>query len=192
MKSLFSIVVMSLLALTVPVFAQTNTPTTLEQVKNTATAVVSTNLNQVLIEMLSGVKDASGEIYGASKQAIHKSVDFIAEQAPDVIKQFLMWRLFRALTWASIFTFIAGVCLFFSYKLKKYQSKASTESYGDPSEHQVTTLFKWILAVVACLFITFGVGANAFEIVKIKVAPKVYIIEYVIDTIQGHQNTNHR
>ena len=194
MKSILTLVVMLFLASVIPTCAvQTNQPATptgltVEQVGDTAKTVLVTNINQVLIEMLSGVKDASKEMYGASKEAVHKSVDFIAEQAPDVIKQFLMWRFFRAVTWACIFTFVAGVCLFFVNKLKKYQAVADKGSrYNDnPSEHQVTTFFKWALGVVACLFIIFGVGTNAFEMVKIKVAPKVYIIEYVVDTIQDH------
>lgn len=190
---LFIYSVLLSLALITPALSQTNappatnTPTILEQAKATVQAAVSTNLNQVLIEMLSGVKNASSEIYGASKVAIHKSVDFVSEQAPEVIKQFLTWRFCIAAIWASIFTTVAGFFLFFAYKLRRYQEKASTQcdEHSNPTEHQVTVFFKWAFIVVAFGFILFGVGYNSFEMIKIRVAPKVYIIEYIINTVQN-------
>jgi hypothetical protein len=63
--------------------AESNQPgPTLETVKIAA----QTNLNQVMIEILSGVKTAGSEIYDASKSALKKSVDFVSEQAPGCSK----------------------------------------------------------------------------------------------------------
>lgn len=163
----------------------TNTPTLLEQAKTT---LIGTNaqqtLNSVMIEILSGTKDAAKEIYGASKEAIHKSIDFVGEQAPDVIRQFLTWRFTYAAIWATIWVFVSGIIFFFAYKLRRYQDKASTHASGDnPSEHNVVVFFKWVFILIACAPLLFGVGTNAFEMAKIKVAPKVYIIEYVVSLI---------
>lgn len=150
-----------------------------------ATTTGYTNVNQGMIDMLSGVKDAGHEIYGASKEIIHKSVDFVQEQAPDVVKQFLTWQFFHALIWACIWLAIAGVLYFLAYKLKQYQPKASTkESQDAPSDHAFVVFFKWITIMAASFLIIIGVGTESFEMVKIKVAPKVYIIEYVVNLVQ--------
>lgn len=191
-KKLLSVFTVAASLVCLNAFSQTNATVAekplLEQAKETVKSVASTNLNQVLIEILSGVKSAGGEVYTASKDAIHKSVDFVVEQAPDVVKQFLMWKFFHALTWMLIWISVASIVLFFAYKLRKYQDKASKDTgynSGDPSEHNVVVIFKWILGCLACIFLLFGVSSNALQMVKIKVAPKVYIIEFVVDTIRG-------
>lgn len=190
MKTIFSTVLLVSL-LSVSLFAQTNTaPTLAESAKAAVVSVVSTNvqptLNSVMVEILSGAKDAGKEIYGASKTAIISSYDFIKEQTPDVIQQFLLWRFTHATIWAGIFVAISCSLFFFAYKLKQYQPKASTHNYaGDPSERQVTTCFKWIFIGAAFVLLIIGVGSNSFEMLKIKVAPKVYVIEYVVDLVNG-------
>jgi hypothetical protein len=190
MKRLFLSATLTL-AIAFTAFSQTNpAPATLsiENAKAIAGAAgMPTNINQVMIEILSGTKDAAKEIYGASKEAIHKSIDFVGTQAPDVIQQFLTWRFFKALTWAGFFFFVAGICFFFSYKSMKFQQRSRENS----DDHAVGCVFKWIFIIVALAFITFGGGTNTLEMVKIKVAPKVYLIEYVVDLIHGN-NTNQR
>jgi len=193
MKSLLSLLILtvSLFTLTVPAFAQTNTPSSLDTVKS----AVATNMNQVLIEMLSGTKDAAKEIYGASKEAIHKSVDFVSEQAPDIIKQFLMWKFCEAalyaLAWLVFGAFLVYVA---KYLHKIYQDIKDNDWSYDPLPG--FTWFGRMAAIIGCVAILiFGVGGEVKEMVKIKVAPKVYIIEYVVDTVKSYehsQNNNHR
>ena len=168
------------------------TPTLAEQAKTAVAGAVSNvasnatpTINSVMIEILSGTKDAAKEIYGASKEAIHKSIDFVGEQAPDVIKQFLTWRFTYAAIWSCIWLAVASVIFFFSYKLMKFQQKCAADGRKNSDDHAVSCVFKWIFILVACGFIIGGVGTNAFEMAKIKVAPKVYIIEYVVGLIQG-------
>ncbi len=45
-------------------------------------------INAVLIDILKGAKDASSEIYGASKTGIVKAVEFAQEQSPMVVQEF--------------------------------------------------------------------------------------------------------
>lgn len=52
---------------------------------NVAGGTVKTTINDAVIDILRGVKGASGEIYQASKTAITKAVDFTMEQAPLVV-----------------------------------------------------------------------------------------------------------
>lgn len=179
MKALLYSILISL-ALVVPSFAAEQT------FIDTAQATVSTNLNQVLIEMLSGVKDAGKEIYGASKDAIHKSVDFVSEQAPDVVKQFLVWKCFEALLNSIGFFFGGLIVLYVSYKCF---TKFVDNMYGDDKMFAYAAGFVTLL--IATLLLVGGVGHSVKTMVKIKVAPKVYLIEYVVDTVQRH-NAQHQ
>ena len=182
MKTLSLLLVMLFLVITTtPIYAATN-PTVLEQVSATAKQTVATNINQIMLQILTGVKDASGEIYGVSKVAVAQSYDYIKKETPEVIKEFLRWRLVEA----SIYTFgwIAGACLlfFFSAKMAK-----CIPNIDDDENKEVVTFFKWVMIVVASFMIVFTICINGMSIGKIVVAPRVYIIEYVVNTIQAHK-----
>lgn len=180
---------------------QTNHPSQDHSFLENTKQTLDTNLNQVLVEMLSGVKSAGGEIYAASKEAIHKSVDFVSEQAPDVVRQFLMWQFAQAVIWASIWVLVGGLFFYFANKLRKMQSTLSKERkktkeylYGEVehmSDYDCAALCKYILSVLGFVIILIGVGTESFEMVKIKVAPKVYLIEYIVDTIKSN-TPNHQ
>jgi hypothetical protein len=123
-KTLIVATFISLFASAIPVFAtETNTPATnnpslLEQAKTTAHTIVATNLNEVVISMLQGVKTASGEIYDASKTAIIKSVDFASEQAPLVVKEFLHWKMAQAVIYAIIWIIPSLAFFWFARKAR--------------------------------------------------------------------------
>lgn len=191
MKNLFIASLISLF-LTSTAIAVTNSPPktlSLENAKNIAASVgAPTNINQVLIEILSGTKDAAKEIYGASKEAIHKSINFVGEQAPEVITQFLTWKFCEAFLQASAWGIFGGFLFFVSHYLRKKYAplKAEYGSYSDPPVPE----FCWVGSVLALFgviaVIIFGIGPSVQDMVKIKMAPKVYIIEYVVDTVKGH------
>jgi hypothetical protein len=142
--------------------------------------VAKTNLNSVMIDILSGVRDAGKEIYGASKDAIRSSVNFAQEQAPLVVKEFLRWHMARAVLYAIGFFIPSYFILYFARKLYKYaKEQDSGDAYGVSA----------ILSAIGLAFFIFGVGSQLMTVTKIAIAPKVYIIEYVVDTIQGDHRT---
>lgn len=179
-------------ALAAPAFAQTKTnqPTVLEQVKATTQQTVATNLNEVIIDILRGVHTAGGEIYQASKTAITKSVDFTMEQAPLVVKEFLTWKAVQASIWIAVWGTVA-LCLFYAGRCfkKAQQSDKLPDSDYYHFDKSNAGLLKWLCrgAATATLIITLGI--NGMIIAKIAVAPRVYLIEYVVDAIQGHNQS---
>ena len=192
MKKLFITSLVSMLAFTaLPTFAAETNKTVLEQVaQDVKVASGYTNLNEVIVDMLKGVKVASGEVYSASKTAITKSVDFTIEQTPLVVKEFLTWRMVSSCVWGVVWILVAGIFFLISYKLTLYMPKADTRSsYGDPSEHNVVGFFKWITLVIGMVLIIISIATNGKTIAKIKVAPRVYLIEYVVDQINSTQNS---
>jgi len=162
-----------------PVLAQTN-QTVLEQATATARASVSTNLNEVIVDILRGVKTAGGEVYSASKTAITKSVDFTMEQAPLVVKEFLMWRFTKAIIWFVVFSIVGGLLFYAARQIKLYAG--TVPSYVASDAHGM----KWVVRSIACAILLINFGVNAMEIAKISVAPRVYLIEYVVSVLNSN------
>lgn len=187
MKYLFSLLV--LFALVTPTFAQTNTNTAVSTgVLEAAKQTVATNLNEVIIDMLRGVKVASGEVYQASKTAIVKSVDFTMEQAPQVVKEFLVIRAVSSVRWLIVWALVA-TGLFYVAKCARKHSLASK---NDSEEQAFAWGANWILSIIACIILIMSLSLNGMNIAKITLAPRVYLIEYVVDTFKSNQAWQHR
>jgi len=151
---------------------------------NNTNNIPQETINTVLIDILKGAKDASGEIYGASKAGIIKAVDFAQEQAPLVVQEFLAWRFSQAIIYLVVGV-IALIAL--AYLVGKCFSKDwSKETAGG-------SVFMGILfGGIFCAFLMFGcIIPNVETIVKVKVAPRVYVIEWVADQV-SNKNNNHR
>lgn len=107
----------------------------------------------------------------AARSAGSDAATFIGQQAPEVIQQMLMWEFIK---WCclSICIFAAiGGCLLAIKKLKELEN----DEYGIYPPPAVA-----ILAAVALA--PFAIG-SALEAVKIKVAPKVVIMEKVKELV---------
>ena len=135
-------------------------------------------LNNILIDILKGAKEASGEIYGASKTGIVKAVDFATEQAPIVVQEFLAWKSAEA-----IFNIvIVSIALFFMYKFLQWCFKAAN-SNEDPDN--MLGLMGIVIALgLSAALITKGLVGNAEQLIKIKVAPRVYVIEWISNQVK--------
>jgi hypothetical protein len=147
-----------------------------------------TNLNEVVIGILQGVKSAGGEIYSASKTAIVQSVDFAKEQAPLVVKEFLHWKLAEAIIWLAIWSVPAFTLFWFA---RKCRIRAESDDVPAHDRHTTDktdfTAGKWILRTIGLIILTISLGMNAMTITKIAIAPRVFLIDYVVSTIQDMQ-----
>lgn len=201
MKIKYIVVLLITVLLNLSAFAQTNTaPATNSPPQSIVQAVraqVATNINEVVIQMLSGTKDAASEIYGASKTALKNSVDFVMEQAPDVVKQFLVWKFFEALVhwliWLVVFFILLGVSFkFHSYmKAQKKQRLVNFPSSTNTCDGEDGgCAFKWIFRSVAILVLLVATFNYGFTVVEIKVAPKYYLLEYVVDQVKETRGVN--
>jgi len=198
-KILFvSLLTLSILSFTAPAFAvpaKTNsTPTVVEQVKADVKAVGGpTNLNEVVIGILQGAKTAGGEIYNASKAAIIQSVDFAKEQTPLVVTEFLRWKMAEAILHLLLWS-IPACALFWAARKCRIRAKSDEV----PARDRYTTdkndlgAIKWVCRAVGLLVLTIALSVNGMTITKIAIAPRVYLIGYVVDTIQDMQQNNAR
>lgn len=118
-------------------------------------------LNEALIGLIKSVKSTK---------------DFVLEQSPEVIQQLILWKI----TQASIHVFIGSVLLtilaVLTFKLFNVKHDGCRWDDNDP---------RWISIAPALSFI--GIGfyfvTQLLFLLKIHIAPKLYIIEYITNLV---------
>lgn len=137
-------------------------------------------INSVLVDILKGAKDASSEIYGASKTGIVKAVDFAQEQAPLVVQEFLQWKFAQATIWTVVSVIGLVVLGYFTKKCFDWIE----DSGGASVMGVIFGGFFFALLVFAALI------PNVEQMVKVKIAPRVYLIEWVSDQVNPPEHHN--
>ncbi len=133
-------------------------------------------INTIFIDILRGSKEAGSEIYGASKAAIIKAVDFAQEQAPIVVQEFLSWKYAQSILW--ILLSVIGLIIL-GFLIKKCISKEWM------TETSWISLVGAIFGTVFFLMLLFiQTVPNVEQLIKIKVAPRVYMIEWASDQLK--------
>lgn len=192
MKTLrsFLAVVLALLALfTTSAFAQTNAvgttnQTVLADVAATAKQAVSTNINQVMIEILSGVKNASGEAYRFTKGELGQGYDFLKKEAPQVLEEFLKWQVAKGVIYILLGFTVCIVLYIVSIGIDKY----AKSTYVD----DLMLSLKWFVRLVGIAVLLIVLTNQGLTITKIVIAPRVYIIQYVMDVASGKDVSQYR
>jgi hypothetical protein len=134
-------------------------------------------INAVLIDILKGAKDASSEIYGASKTGIVKAVEFAQEQSPMVVQEFLLWKFAQSVIWVIVGVIAIGVL---GFLIKKCVSKLKNSKSDEDEIYVLPIIICVIISVVICFV---NIVPNVEQIVKVKVAPRVFMIEWVSDQV---------
>jgi hypothetical protein len=99
--------------------------------------------------------------------AAEKTGDFVLDNAPGLIKQFIIWRYARNI---GVLLFSA-LCLYGMYLFLPFIYNESEGTFG--------AIIFAIIALVASVF--FAIDA-IFELMKLIIAPKIYIIDYYIQS----------
>lgn len=131
-------------------------------------------VNTILIDVLKGVKETGSELYAAGKTGVAQAVDFALQQTPLVVQEFLSWKMGDAI-FNCIFYSIAVIILLsiFIWAMKKVKVLRFHDD--------ITIVYSFILVFCIGLAVasTITIKSNVETIIKIKLAPRVYIIEYV-------------
>lgn len=130
-------------------------------------------INTILIDVLKGVKETGSELYAAGKAGVAQAVDFALQQAPLVVQEFLSWKMSEAiinLIFFGVGTVILLFCLIFL--LKKAKKNIENDAI-------VPIFFGTLFTVITLIALLNNIKKDIQTIVKIKLAPRVYIIEYV-------------
>jgi phosphotransferase system glucose/maltose/N-acetylglucosamine-specific IIC component len=132
-------------------------------------------VNSVLIDILKGAKDAGSEIYGASKTGIVKAVEFAQEQSPMVVQEFLMWKFAQSVIWVIVGVIALGVLSYLFKKCVDWFPESEGVSIIPGS------FFVLMIVLVCCMIVV----PNIEQMVKVKVAPRVFMIEWVSSQVTG-------
>jgi hypothetical protein len=130
-------------------------------------------INTILIDVLKGVKETGSELYAAGKAGVAQAVDFALQQAPLVVQEFLSWKMSEAII-NLIFLGTGALILFcfFIFLIKKAKKHIGNDAIVPISMGMTITLAFMIALLI-------NIKNNIQTIAKIKLAPRVYIIEYV-------------
>lgn len=160
-------------------------------------ALVATNANQLLIEILTGMKNEGGKVYIGTKEAVGQAYESVKRETPEVIRGFMLWRIIHHTLWMGVFASLACIAFYWSRGFKKLAADCpppvKIDSYHnrwDDHGKQTFTILRYVLVAVTVLFLLLGCTTNLYSMLKIHTAPKVYIIEYVVDTIQSVTQPN--
>ena len=131
-------------------------------------------INTILLDVLKGAKEVGSEIYSAGKAGLIQAVDFAMQQAPLVVQEFLSWKMSEAIINLIFFgaAFVIAFC-FFVFLIKKANEYIHSEAIVAIGLGMVGTL-----VIMISLLFNF-IKPDIQTIIKIKLAPRVYIIEYV-------------
>lgn len=103
-----------------------------------------------------------------------KTGDFVVEQAPEVIRQLLAWNMAQHLVWLSIqIIFITA----FAWMIKNIWNGIGIKEENN-EEVDGGWIFIIMFMVIANIIATLFAIYNLLQVIKIWIAPKIWLIEY--------------
>lgn len=97
--------------------------------------------------------------------------DFAVEQAPMVVQEYLHWQFAAAIFGAVFFGLLAVVVWAMAPRVDEAMDADGEAAFG--------------LRCVAALAFVLAVGLNGYDAVKVKVAPRIVLIEYARAVLAG-------
>lgn len=134
-------------------------------------------LEQVFIDAISKSTAVSGEIYDGIKTVGSKAIDLAQKEIPDIVEQLLMWKMTEAIVGLVMYFVIFGILLYLLIRWWKTPEKPSDEM-------QFLRAMGTGLFALALCFSAISPFNDIMTIVKISVAPKIYLIEYANDLVR--------
>ena len=115
-------------------------------------------------------------------KAIEKTggyVDLAIAQVPDIINQLLLWSMVEAIVYASIGLITVVICSLIQRSLLK--ACYSSKNPYDGEKYAGGFALCFIPDIIGVMMFI----ANLLIILKIYVAPKIWLIEYATDLVKG-------
>lgn len=146
---------------------------------NTNILSETNSLNNELIRILQSAQSVGSDIYTIGVDGLGKVTAFAQEQIPLVATEFLKWKFLEDMLWIVIGLTIMFLFWTFSFRLFK-----SAKRTGDSD----TDFGAWIVLVMGTILpMIFCILPHTFDALKIKSAPKLYLIEKASSIIQRHR-----
>lgn len=124
------------------------------------------------------------ELIAQAVYFIKKSSDFVSEQAPLIVQEFLDYRLFEAICYAVLsFVIMSGLFIGTIYLWKKSNKIARDKKLkcwfdDNPSPTNISALIILIVSAIFIPMVFFEVFLPyIMDIIKITIAPRIYLLE---------------
>ncbi len=127
-------------------------------------------------EMANSLKIVNGSVQ-SFVEGLKEVKNFTMAQAPDVAKEYLEWKFYQNLLQASLgigfFILCLSIMLFISYRVSYHRMDS-------------TALVFWVFMFIP-LLIMIPTMDCIMQCVQIKVAPKIYLIQHLVELVKtGH------
>lgn len=148
-------------------------------------SMIQSNFNNTIIEMFSGINDSAKQVNWVSTKVIIKSIDYINEEKPNLVYHFLNFKFYQSLIdslqWLGVSISLIFICRFLQKKIK-------TQEITEDGLVVLSTVISYVAILGSFSCMIFGGGEDIQNMMKIKQAPDMYLVEYI--THVASQNTN--
>jgi len=117
------------------------------------------------------------EILKKGLETAEKTGNFIVEQAPDLIRQLLIWKTVEY----SVYVILGISLIIYFYRWTKKVSKEMKENEDDFEDYFMDSFANILIAIGQLSLLIIGmilIAENLQDLIQIVFAPKVYLIEY--------------
>lgn len=131
---------------------------------------------------VSATSKALEEVVSSSVALLKSGKDFVADQFPKVVTEFMHWRLAQCAFWIGIALVLILIAQIAGYKFqKKHEEVVKSKAYNDGGWRFGAVVCRYVLTSI---FILALIGPNVYEAVYITVAPRIYLIENMVHLIK--------
>lgn len=106
--------------------------------------------------------------------------DFSKQEIPEVIKEFLTYNFYSRLFWGIFWTLVTLAISYGFYRV----SKGFLKSARDDEEKTMAVVVPLIMCILFCICPVYKTFSNMDDALKIKLAPRVFLLEQVKDMIK--------
>lgn len=117
------------------------------------------------------------EILRKGLETAEKTGNFIVEQAPDLIRQLLIWKTVEY----SVYVIIGISLIVYFYRWTKKVSKEMKENEDDFEDYFMDSFANILIVIGQLSLLIIGmilIAENLQDLIQIVFAPKIYLIEY--------------
>jgi hypothetical protein len=140
--------------------------------------------NQTLLEkagVSTNLQDQVAVLIQKSILLAEKTGEFVVAETSDVVKQFLLWKF-----WEHTISAILAILFFIPVLLASVY--ALVKGFDSQSDLEGIGIFLSFIGFLIAGIIGVAAVCEGFKAVKVSVAPKVYLLEWVADKYKGNNN----
>lgn len=116
------------------------------------------------------------DIIQSTKEGVKTGLGFLQQQLPDIIQQLLMWELYSSIFWGVFQLCIAFGLFYVAYKV----SKREMTGYWDYWDKYFPSVSLYVVSIPFIFSFLFNVAT----VIKISIAPKIFLMEYAAHLVK--------